>query len=308
MRKADIHATLLDRVVMLARGQRRFRFPPHGSPDLRHPEEHRDAKGAPLLRRTADQDPLRGPAGARGLARRAPPLRAEVRRAGAGRPRVAPVRRSRARRRPPERRPLAREARRGAAAPPDAARPPSAAAHRRRRRGRPGGSGPAGDPARHLRPRRRVRRHAASSATSRSPWPEASGGASSAATARARPRCSASSPARPSRPPAPSPARAGLRYSVMEQHRDFGGAATVWEAAAGRVRRAARARALAGRAGHGARRGGRPLHAADAGPVRPRSRALRSRGRLHPRRAHRRRARRPRLRSRRGAHPAAGRA
>ena len=35
----------------------------------------------------------------------------------------------------------------------------------------------------------------------------------------------------------------GLRYSVLEQHRDFGGATTVWEAAAGAFARAARARA-----------------------------------------------------------------
>ena len=54
---------------------------------------------------------------------------------GAGRPRLAPLRRARPRRRPAERRALAREAGGGAAAAPHAARAPSAAAHRRRRRG-----------------------------------------------------------------------------------------------------------------------------------------------------------------------------
>ena len=103
-------------------------------------------------------------------------------------------------------------------------------------------------------------------------------------------------------------AGAGLRFSVMEQHREFAGATTVWEAAAGRVRRAARAGALAGGAGDRARRGGRPLHAADARPLRPRPRALRAGGRLHPRRPDRRGAPWPGLRSRRGADPGRSRA
>ena len=47
------------------------------------------AEGAPVLRRAPGEDPLRGPAGARRLARGAPAVRAEVRRGRAGGPRVA---------------------------------------------------------------------------------------------------------------------------------------------------------------------------------------------------------------------------
>ena len=227
--------------------------------------------------------------------------------AGAGRPRVAPVRRPRARRRPAERRALAREARRGAAAPPDAARAPPAAAHRRRRRGhlarldRPvtqlaisgvavefGATRLLGDVTLHRGARRAVGHHR----------PQ---------RLRARPRCSASSRARPSRPPAPSRGRAGSATrswsstGISAAPPRSGRPPPARSASCSRssARWRSRRTALA--------RGGRPLHAADAGPVRPRPRALRARGRLHARRPDRRGAPWPRLRPRRGAHPAARR-
>ena len=115
--------SMIDPVRLPCHSEAGCRFPPHGSPDLRHPEEPRHPEGAPLLRRAAGQDPLRRPAGAGGLARRAPAVRPEVRGGGAGRPRLAPVRRPRPRRRAPERGALARQAGRGAAAAPDAAGP-----------------------------------------------------------------------------------------------------------------------------------------------------------------------------------------
>src|ERR1700761_4977112 len=65
----------------------------------------------------------------------------------------------------------------------------------------------------------------------------------------------------------------GLRISLLEQHRDFGDATTVWEAA--------------------------------ARPLRPGPRALRARGRLPGRLARRCRAPRPRLRPHGSAHAAA---
>src|SRR2546426_3714851 len=111
------------------------RFPPHGSPDLRYPEECRYPEGAPLLRRTAHQDPLRGLGGAGRLAGRAAALRAEVRRGGAARPRRTALRGPRPRRGAAERRAVARQAGRGAAAAAPAARAPATAAHGRGRRG-----------------------------------------------------------------------------------------------------------------------------------------------------------------------------
>ena len=93
----------------------------------------------------------------------------------------------------------------------------------------------------------------------------------------------------------------------MDQQRDFAGATTVWEAAAGPVPLAAGAGAVAGGAGDGARRSGRPGHAAGTGALRPRPRALSARRRLQRRGADRCRASRTGLRSRRRAHPRAGR-
>jgi hypothetical protein len=56
-----------------------IKFPPHGSTDLRDQKERRHPEGPALLRRAAGEDPLRRSRGAAGLARRAEPLRPEVR-------------------------------------------------------------------------------------------------------------------------------------------------------------------------------------------------------------------------------------
>ena len=91
----------------------------------------------------------------------------------------------------------------------------------------------------------------------------------------------------------------GIRVSLLEQHREFPGATTVWEAAAGQfadllaleqslVEQAAQLRAR--------------LERSRARPLRKGSRAIRARGRLHDRAARRRRAPRTRLRSGRRAH------
>src|SRR4249920_1593477 len=68
------------------------------------------------------------------------------------------------------------------------------------------------------------------SRTSPLPSPTASGGASSAATAPAKRRSSGSSPLKPT---VGSVARKpGLRHALLDQHRAFEGATTVWEAGA----------------------------------------------------------------------------
>ncbi len=83
-------------------------------------------------------------------------------------------------------------------------------------------------------------------------------------------------------PSAGTVARAtGVRFSVMEQHREFPGASTVWEAAAGGSADLLDLERSLGEQATALAEAGDALHAPDARALRSRPRALRAGRRLH---------------------------
>src|SRR4051812_32062036 len=208
---------------------------PHGSPDLRNQEGQRHARRAAILRGASNHDALRRPRGAGGGAGGAEAVRAEVRRRGARGPGGEAVRRPRPRAGALRRRAVARDPRRGADAAEDAARALAAAPDDRHRRRRVEAVGHGGEGMSVLTASgvsvefgpTVLFRDITVTIGAGDRWGVV-GRNGTGKTTFFKLFTGEMQPTKGTVSRLP-----GTRVSLLEQHRDFGGATTVWEAAAG---------------------------------------------------------------------------